>query len=540
MSSTGPTGPVAVGLPRSLLDKLEGALHRGAEQVTERLGGRARRQAIILLACVLGLSSADTGAVGAVAPQLEAAFHIGNTEVGLLVTVSSLVGALATLPIGVLTDRRRRVRLLGASIVVWGVAEAATGLSVSYLMLLLTRLALGVITATAGPTVASLTGDLFPARQRGRIYGFVLTGELVGAGAGILVAGDVAGALGWRAAFFVLGVPSLALAWALHRYLPEPARGGQSWITEGDEDIVSAEEAAAHPDRHQPDPGAAEVDAADTMVRERVQAQGVEPEPSTILHGDPARMNLWEAVRWVLRVRTNVLLIVASSLGYFFFAGLRVFAVIFVRGQYGISQGAASAMVVVVGIGAVVGILVAGRVTDKMIKKGRVNARLVAGAVGYLVAAVVFVPGILTSSLAIALPLFVVAAAALSAPNPPVDAARLDVVPSRMWGRAEAIRTFLRTILEAFAPLLFGFVSQVLGGSKATTGFGAGVNSSHVHLSASSTRGLEYTFLIMLVPLAASGVLLLRGRRTYPTDVASAGVSEEEGRPPAEAAAAGT
>jgi hypothetical protein len=45
-------------------------------------------------------------------------------------------------------------------------------------------------------------------------------------------------------------------------------------------------------------------------------------------------------------------------------------------------------------------------------------------------------------------------------------------------------------------------------------------------VSQASTRGLEYTFLIMLVTLAASGVLLLRARRTYATDVASAAASE--------------
>ena len=51
-----------------------------------------------MLACVLGLQSADTGAIGSLAAPLEKAFHIGNTELGLLVTVSTLIGAAATLP----------------------------------------------------------------------------------------------------------------------------------------------------------------------------------------------------------------------------------------------------------------------------------------------------------------------------------------------------------------------------------------------------------------------------------------------------------
>jgi hypothetical protein len=153
------------------------------------------------------------------------------------------------------------------------------------------------------------------------------------------------------------------------------------------------------------------------------------------------------------------------------------------------------------------------------------DARLVVGGAGFLAASVLFVPALLTSSLLLALPLLVAAAFALSSPNPPIDAARLDVVPSRMWGRAESIRTTVRTVLEAFAPLTFGLLAAALGGGM-SGGFSSGVDQARSTVSHASTRGLEYTFLIMLVTLAASGVLILRARRTYLTDVASAAASE--------------
>jgi len=38
---------------------------------------------------------------------------------------------------------------------------------------------------------------------------------------------------------------------------------------------------------------------------------------------DPATMSMHDAVRYVLSIRTNVVLIVASSLAYFFFTGLQ-------------------------------------------------------------------------------------------------------------------------------------------------------------------------------------------------------------------------
>lgn len=520
--------PLGAGWKDNPLTWLVEEARLGGRKARDVVGGPARAKVIALLAAVLALDSADKGATGALAVQLEAAFHIGNVELGLMVAVSSLVGAFAAIPMGVLADRTRRVRMLAVAVVIWAVAEAASGFAVSYLMLLLIRVGLGVVTAAAGPMVTSLIGDLFPPGERARIYGYVITGELVGAGAGLVVSGDLASVLTWRGGYMVLALPSLALGWYLWRSLPEPARGGQSFLQEGATEVVSIEEVEAHPEEHPPPLG----DSTDEQVADRdevlaaVREQDIEPEPENVLEGNPQKVGIIEAVRWVLRVRTNVALIVASALGYFFLGGVRSFSVIFVRGWYGVGQASASSLVVVIGVGAVVGALVVARLTDGWIRRGRFDARMITGAAGYVLAAVVFVPALFSTELAVALPLIVVASFFLGGANPPVDAARMDVIPSRMWGRAEAIRTLLRQVLEACAPLVFGIVASALG-ATGVSGFGAGVKGKHIHVSHSEALGLDHTFMIMLVPLALSGVLLLIARHRYAVDVASAGASEE-------------
>jgi len=70
---------------------IEERVELGVELVTDRVGGRARVRAVVLLASVLALSSADTGAISAIAPKLETTLHIGNVAIGLLVTVSEAV-----------------------------------------------------------------------------------------------------------------------------------------------------------------------------------------------------------------------------------------------------------------------------------------------------------------------------------------------------------------------------------------------------------------------------------------------------------------
>ena len=84
-----------------------------------------------------------------------------------------------------------------------------------------------------------------------------------------------------------------------------------------------------------------------------------------------------------------------------------------------------------------------------------------------------------------ALPYLTLAGLMLSAQNPPIDAARLDIVPALLWGRAEAIRTLLRSLAQSLAPVLFGVVSDhVFGGGRS---------------------GLQWTFGVIFVSMGSAG-----------------------------------
>ena len=469
------------------------AASASARRVTRLLGGAERTRVIIVLAAVLGLSGADAATVGASATELRSGLHITNTDIGLLVTVSSLVGAVATLPFGVLADRARRTRILGGTIVLWGIAMLWSAAAGNFRDLLWTRLFLGVVTASAGPIVASLVGDWFGSWERGRIYGVILAGEFVGAGFGFAVTGSIA-ALSWRAAFVILALPAFALAAAVWR-LREPKRGGLGVL--------------AHESRPPPRDAESESDRSQETDAQRVaRERGVTPDPRLVVGPEKARrMSLVRASRYVLRVRTNVILILASACGYYFLAGVQTFGAEFAREQYGIDTALANLLLLAVGGGALLGTLAGGSVCDWLLKRGHLNARILTPAVAATVTAVLFIPALSTRGAATAVPYLVAAGFFLAAQNPPLDAARLDIMPPLLWGRAEAVRTFLRSLAMALAPLLFGAVSDhVFGGGRS---------------------GLQWTFVVMLLPLAASAWLLFKGRETYPRDVATAAAGAE-------------
>ena len=460
-------------------------------RLSRALGGEERTRVIIVLAAILGLSGADAATVGASASELRAGLHINNTDIGLLVAVSSIVGAVATLPFGVLADRVTRTRVLGATIVLWGVAMLWSATAADFGELLWARLFLGAVTASAGPMVASLVGDWFGNWERGRIYGVILAGEYVGAGVGFAVTGNIS-ALSWRAAFVILALPAFALALAVWR-LREPERGGKG---------VLAHESKPHP-VDEPD------ETTETDVQRLARARGLEPDPELVVGPREARrMGLIRATEYVLRVRTNLVLIAASACGYYFLAGLQTFGLEFSKEQYGINQAEASSLLLVVGAGALAGVLAGGAVGDWLLKRGVLNARILTPAFAAAATVLLFVPAIFTRGAFTAVPYLTAAAFFLASQNPPLDAARLDIMPPLLWGRAEAVRTLLRSLAMALAPLLFGAVSDyVFGGGRS---------------------GLQWTFVIMLLPLAASAWLLFKGRETYPGDVAAAAASADE------------
>jgi len=444
-------------------------------RLTTAVGGPRRAWAVLLLASALAISDADLATVGAVAGELERHLRISDVQVGVLATATAVVGAIATIPIGSLSDRVPRVPLLSVSVLLWAAAMVVSALSTSYRMLLISRMALGVVTATSGPTLASLTGDLFEPRERATVYGWIEAGEMAGAAFGLVAGGAIAGLLSWRASFLVLAAPAVLLALGLWRKLPEPARGGA--------------------DRLVAEPRAMEISDRSDRIAEAVRRRGIRPDPDLVLEDDPAGMSLPAAVRYVLSIPTNRVLIVASALGYFFFTGVQTFAVVLVEQRFHVGQTVASGLIGLVAIGAVLGVIAGGRLADRRIAGGHLSARISVAVGCYVLAIALLTPALLTSSLPLALPFFFLGTAAVTAANPPLDAARLDVVPDHIWGRAEGVRTFMREAATAVAPLAFGLVSDLLAnhghlGAVLSTGTGAHGDLSGAFLIARG-RGLS-------------------------------------------------
>ncbi|HEY6399036.1 MAG TPA: hypothetical protein VIX82_16430, partial [Solirubrobacteraceae bacterium] len=74
-----PAEDIAAAAARTSVRAVRWIWMRARGQVVVLVGGPARARVIVLFGAVLALNGADTATIGAAAPQLEHALHIGNT-----------------------------------------------------------------------------------------------------------------------------------------------------------------------------------------------------------------------------------------------------------------------------------------------------------------------------------------------------------------------------------------------------------------------------------------------------------------------------
>jgi predicted MFS family arabinose efflux permease len=152
--------------------------------------------------------------------------RLSDFQFGTLTTAFLLVYMLTSPLFGTLGDRGRRNRLIAAGVAIWSVATALAGFARNFAALFASRAGVGVGEAAYGTISPAMLADSFPKTQRGRVFAIFFSAIPIGTALGYVVGGLVDRHFGWRAAFFVAGVPGLLLA-LMAFLLQDPPRGGQ-------------------------------------------------------------------------------------------------------------------------------------------------------------------------------------------------------------------------------------------------------------------------------------------------------------------------
>jgi len=187
--------------------------------------GRYQVILVALLSLNFGILFFDRNALSFVMPFVKPDLGLNNTQVGLASSALSLAWALSALFIGARADRSgRRKGYLVAATVAFSLCSFATGLASSFLMLLGSRLLMGLADGGIAPISQSITALAVPPERRGIAMGVMQNfgSNLLGSFAAPVLLVGFAAAYGWHRAFYLAGVPGLISALLLWRFVREP------------------------------------------------------------------------------------------------------------------------------------------------------------------------------------------------------------------------------------------------------------------------------------------------------------------------------
>lgn len=148
-------------------------------------------------------------------------FHLSASEAGLVGSFTLFASAIGGIAFGVIMDRVGRAKALVWSILIYSLASAGTATSWNLASLLFWRALVGVGLGAEWAAGAVLVAETWPAEHRAKAVGIMQSGWALGYMLAAAVTGIVLPRWGWKALFLTGVLPALFAA-VLRKSLKEP------------------------------------------------------------------------------------------------------------------------------------------------------------------------------------------------------------------------------------------------------------------------------------------------------------------------------
>jgi predicted MFS family arabinose efflux permease len=425
-----------------------------------------RAVALILLASLNAFGFIDRVVVALVAEKIKAEYLVSDFEIGLLGgTAFAVINTLASLPIARLAERFKRSTITAGFLLLGSGFTALMGATVNFTQLFAARLGMAVGGAASEAPPHSMISDMYPPEKRASAISIFMLGVPVAALLGSFLGGAIAENYSWRDTFLFFGVAGAFISLLCFLFLKEPAR-----------------RSAAH----------------ETGVR----------------------MSTWQVLRILLgsnALRFLVAGVSCISLGSF---GVNTFLPAFFSRNHGLDAAQAGLVFgTISGIASLIGTLMGGYVSEWLARR---DQRWLLGfpALGSVIGAPLFVLGLLSGNLAVAIPVMLVGAFFFYTAMGPAVATVHSSLDS--YSRATGSALFLllvHMIGQGLGPPLVGVVSDnasslIYGGAFARECAGAAAQVPGSACAAASAGGLRTAIAIFAMFFAAGGVFLYFAARS--------------------------
>lgn len=373
---------------------------------------RYRNYVLTMLTLVYVFNFIDRQLLVILQESIKKELHLSDTQLGMLSGFTFAIFYVTMgIPIARLADKRNRRDIVTVSLGLWSLMTAGSGWARNFFQLLLARVGVGIGEAGGSPPAHAMISDYFPAGKRSTALAIYSSGIYIGIVIGFVMGGYLNQQLGWRTAFFAVGLPGILFSVLFYATVREPRRG------------------------------ATDTDAG--------QGDGVH--------------TLREVLKRLYSSRTFVLLAMATALHVFCIYGLLNWAPSFLSRLHGMKNTEIGALLgPIYGFGGAIGSFAGGALTDHFGKRDkRMYLRIPAYAI---ILSIFFAAGFLFSGdWRVSLSCLGVCSALQSTYLGPAVSVAHRLVPASMRALTSAILFFVLNLVGlGFGPLTVGMISDRL------------------------------------------------------------------------------
>jgi len=194
-----------------------------SREITPSHRQRLATKGVFAIFIVTVFNYMDRSIISILLDDIAKEFSMSDFEIGVLSGLPfALFYAIVGLAFARVADYSNRRYLIAIAVAVWSLATAACGLATGFGMLLALRVCVGIGEGAGTPASHSILAETVPADRRAAAASILTLAGALGGLLGYSGAGAIADQLGWRAAFVVVGLPGLLVAFMAYLMIPEP------------------------------------------------------------------------------------------------------------------------------------------------------------------------------------------------------------------------------------------------------------------------------------------------------------------------------
>lgn len=179
-----------------------------------------RWRIFLIMLLLTAINYIDRASLSVALPLIAPEFNLTPAIEGLMLSAFFWSYALMQIPAGMMLDRYHTRGIIATATIAWGAFQALAAASHNWIILLLTRMGLGVSESPIMPSGAKLIGSWLTPHERGRGAVLVDGGAPLGSAFGaIIIAGLISWLGSWRIAFVIAGIGTMLAGLLAWRYI---------------------------------------------------------------------------------------------------------------------------------------------------------------------------------------------------------------------------------------------------------------------------------------------------------------------------------